>query len=725
MVSKKSFLPFLTTIILLINVNAQENLEVIQLRNAYWLKFHDAPNSLYQHIASQAYKLLEARQEEVSAISTLSGWRERQKKIRETLDEIVGPFPDRTPLNARVTRTIKKEGFRVEHIIYESQPGFYVTSSMYIPDLARGAKAPAILYCSGHTSQGYRSNLYQHKITNLVKKGFIVFAFDPVGQGERLEYYDPDTDKSIVGGPTREHSYAGAQAFLSGSSQAKYMIWDGIRAVDYLYSRNEVDHERIGITGRSGGGTQSSHIAAMDDRIYAAAPEAYITTFTRLLQTIGPQDAEQNLFKGIKRGIDHADLLAARAPKPALMVTTTNDFFSIQGARETAREVHELYRAYGHPGNFGMVEDIEGHASTKKNKEAMYAFFQKHLNNPGCSLDMEVEILSDDELMVTATGQISTSLKGETVFSLNRQYAEKLLENLEKSRENLQSHLTTVAENAEKLSGFTRPRDICEPVFTGRVQREGYMIEKYFLQGEGDYVIPYLMAVPDQADSRMLLYLHQEGKAAEATPGGEIEWFVRKGFTVIAPDLVGTGETGPGVFRGDSYIDGISYNIWFGSVLIGRSIAGIRAGDISRLVRLTEKMTRKGPIYALARGNVSPELLHAAVFEPSIKRIALVEPNASYRSIVMNRFYDPVFIHSSVPAALTAYDLPDLASLLAPRKLMLLNVREAATETTNQSAIDNDLEVIRRSYIYRNSPESLMIESGENLTRYYEKWISE
>ena len=121
---------------------------------------------------------------------------------------------------------------------------------------------------------------------NLVRKNFLVFAFDPVGQGERLEYYNPETKKSIVGGPTTEHSYPGTQAFITGSSQARYMIWDGIRAVDYLLSRKEVDPERIGITGRSGGGTQSAYIAAMDERIYAAAPECYITNFTRLFQTI-------------------------------------------------------------------------------------------------------------------------------------------------------------------------------------------------------------------------------------------------------------------------------------------------------------------------------------------------------------------------------------------------------------------------------------------------------
>ena len=124
---------------------------------------------------------------------------------------------------------------KVENIIYESQPGFYVTSSLFIPDnLKKGSKAPAIIYCSGHANEAYRSPVYQHVVLNLVQKGFIVLAFDPIGQGERIQYYDTATAKSTVGGLTATHSYSGAQAFITGSSQARYVIWDGIKIATLL-----------------------------------------------------------------------------------------------------------------------------------------------------------------------------------------------------------------------------------------------------------------------------------------------------------------------------------------------------------------------------------------------------------------------------------------------------------------------------------------------------------
>lgn len=717
----------LSFLILLANdlAKAQDELKVIQgeSSNNSWLRFSDAPNALYHHLAGQAYGLLDKRGHSIAGLRTLADWQTRQEKVRETLMDIVGPFPEKTPLHAKTTRTIDKGDYRVEHIVYESQPGFYVTSSLFIPDGLRD-KAPAVIYTSGHTNEAYRSATYQHTILNLVKKGFIVFAFDPVGQGERMQYYEPQTDESVVGGPTTEHSYAGAQAFITGSSQARHMIWDGIRAVDYLLSREEVDPARIGITGRSGGGTQAAYIAALDERIYATAPECYITSFIRLLQSIGPQDAEQNLPAGIARGIDHADLLAVRAPKPALMLTTTRDFFSIQGARETATEVSGIYKAYGKGDNFGMAEDDAGHLSTKKNREAMYAFFQKHLDNPGSPADQEVEVLSDEEIRVTNTGQVSTSLEGETVFSLNRREAEKLVNELQVSREDISRHLPGILESARKLSGYQEPLEIDEPVFTGRIQRDGYVIEKYFVKGEGNYPIPYLLMVPDNPNNKALLYLHPSGKSAKASADGEMEWFVRKGFIMLAPDLIGVGEMGQGDFRGDSYIENTSFNMWFTSILIGRSIVGIQAGDAVRLTRLLKKKYEITKVYGMARKEMVPILLHAAAFDSSIARIALLEPYSSYRSIVMNRFYDPGFISSTVAVALRAYDLPDLAASLAPRRLLMAGITDGAGNSpTEHEPIGKETAIIKAIYQYNNAGRQLNILSGELTEKPYDLYM--
>jgi hypothetical protein len=715
---KITLLLLLNILLLTTRVSAQNELNVVSDK---WLEYTDASNALYKHLSGQAYTLLKQRADLVAGIKNPGQWQQRQQEIK-ILIEIVGPFPEKSPLNAKTVKTIKKEDYTVEHIIFESQPGFYVTSSLYLPaGIVKGNKLPVIIYCSGHTEAGYRSPVYQNVILNLVKKGFAVYAFDPVGQGERLEYFDPGTGKSIVGGPTMEHSYPGAQAFINGSSQAKYMIWDGIRAVDFLLTRKEIDPARIGITGRSGGGTQSSQIAAFDDRIYAAAPENYITNYTRLLQSIGPQDAEQNLHNMIGRGLDHADLLIVRAPKPTMMITTTDDMFSIQGAMETEKEVLEIFRAYGKEDNFSRVEDNAPHASTLKNRESMYAFFQKHLNNPGNPDDEKTEPLSAEELQVTKTGQISTSLKGETVFSLNKKEAQNHEAGLKQLREDPSGFTPESVSMAIKLSGYVEPSSVEEPVFTGRIVRDTYTIDKFFVKGEGDYIIPYLLFKPQKPDGRAILYLDPSGKSGEAVQS-EIVKFLTEGITVLAPDLIGTGEMGPGKFQGDAYFNGVSHNLWYAALLTGRSIAGIQAGDVVRLVKLLKKQNFDN-IIGLARKEMSPVLLHAAAFSAEISAVILIEPYSSYFSLVSSRFYNPHFILSAVPGAIGNYDLPDLAASLAPRKLFIAGTTDGNAKINDTAIINNDHNIIKSYYSSRNAAGNLMILSEGSNQKIYELLI--
>jgi hypothetical protein len=698
----------LLSLITTLNVNSQED-DLNVVRNS-WLEFTDAQNGLYHYFAGLAYGLLKKRADRISMIGDLDGWKKRQEEIRHILMDITGPFPDKTPLNPRITKIVDKGEYRIENIIFESQPGFYVTSSLFIPSGIKGrTTAPAVIYCSGHSADGYRSVIYQHVILNLVKKGFIVFAFDPVGQGERLEYFDASEGKSVIGGPTSEHSFPGAQAFITGSSQAMYMVWDGIRAVDYLLTRKEVDPSRIGITGRSGGGTQSAYISAFDERILAAAPENYLTNYTRLLQSIGPQDAEQNLFNIVYRGLDHPDFLIVRAPKPVLMITTTRDMFSIEGARETEKEVSAIYSMYGLKENFSRAEDDAGHESTKKNREALYAFFQKFLDNPGDPADEPTQPLTGGELQVTETGQVSTSLTGETVFSLNLRMAGECERKLDSMRNTGREYIPGIIASAARLSGYTEPNSISGPVLTGRIIRNTCIIEKYFIRGEEDLVIPYLLFIPHNRTEKALIYLNPSGKEAEAGKGGEIEKIVNSGITVLAPDLEGYGETGSGALRGDAYFKGVSHNLWYASMLVKKSITGLQATEISRLVTILYDNLSKRDISALAKKELCPALLHAAVFDKRIKNIILAEPYSSYHSIVKNRFYDPALIPGTVPGALKEYDLPDLASALAPRRLVIAAATDSQGSRRDRSGIERDQQIIINGYHGINAENELKI----------------
>ncbi|MVN92997.1 prolyl oligopeptidase family serine peptidase [Mucilaginibacter aquatilis] len=688
----------------------------------------DAANAMYHYFARQAYGYLNDRSTQISKLSALKDWQARQERMRNKLGKAVGAFPQKQPLKPIITSTIARPGYKVENVVYQSRPGFYVTASIFIPVKGKeNEPLPAIVYCSGHIWESYRSAGYQTAILNLVKKGFVVLAYDPLGQGERLGYLDSATQRSRLVSPSNEHSYPGAQLFITGNTLANYFIWDGIRAVDYLLTRKEVDPNRIGITGRSGGGTQSAFIAAFDDRIKAAAPEDYVTSFNWLYQSLGPQDAEQNFMHGISSGIDMADLLAVRSPKPTLVIATSRDMFPIQGTMETVEEVAPLYKLYGKPDQFAMVTDDSGHESTKKNREAMYAFFQKTLNNPGSLTEEEIAYLSPKQLQVTKTGQVATSYKAETVFSLNRKDASVKMKVLNDQRKNSPDYLKSLLPVAKNISGFREPVKISKPVFTGRIQRDGYVIEKFMVKGEGDYDIPYLLFRPDTPGDRALLYLDPKGKAAYGAKSGEVEWFVKRGITVMVPDMLGNGELGPGVFQGDSYIDSVSYNNWFSAMLIGRSITGLHAGDIVTLSRLLKAQIGAKKVFGLAISSLSPALLHAAAFSDDIDRVAMIEPYTSYLSIVEDENYKPSFLHSTVAGSIGQYDLPDLAASLAPKKLLIVNTCGADSKPANAKKIEKEYSVTRKAFSVRNTIDNLIIESGLNINSYssFEKWIKD
>jgi cephalosporin-C deacetylase-like acetyl esterase len=625
-----------------------------------WLAFQDNHQALYRIITNEAFRMLDERSERLSELKTNADWVEYQKEARINMRSTIGKF-SKTPLNARTTGFLDRETFTVEKILFESHPGFYVTSCLFIPKNLV-TPAPTVIYCAGHTDLGFRSETYQRVILNLVEKGFIVFAFDPIGQGERIQYIDPKTAKSKIGGPTTEHSYAGVQTLLTGTSLADYFVWDGIRAIDYLETRNEVDMKRLGVTGRSGGGLQSALLMAYDDRIYAAAPECYITTFKRLLQSIGPQDAEQNPYHFISKGFDIPDFLHLHAPKPALIITTTHDFFSIQGARESYSEAKMSYSALGASANIQMVEDMGVHESTRANREELYAFFQKHLALPGDKAEIDVVPFSVEELQVTSTGQVSTSLNSETVFGLNKTY-------LPKTEKQLVNPIICAA-------GVELNINLTSAVYTGKLIKDEITIEKYFLENKNrDYALPlYLIKSEFYHADKVLIWLHPDGKG-QVGNSEFLNNFLKMGYIILAPDLPGIGELYDPGFRGDGFVNGIPFNYTFGANLIGKSIPGIQAEALGILLQFVEKDERflNFKINALVEGAMNTTFLQYGLINNPFAKVVFFSPVESDLIFIQEEYYDPSLAFHLVPGNLPVFDFSVMVSFLDPSLVKIVN----------------------------------------------------
>ncbi len=636
-------------------------------------EYRNIKNMLPEYVNSHAKALLAERARKIAGFTSPQQITERKAYIRaQMMQSLGGAFPERTPLNARTVGVVEREGYRIEKVIFESQPKFYVTANLYLPTRGRGP-FPAILFPLGHEEGAKAHDTWQQVLGSFAQKGYVALAWDQIGQGERVQMFDGDFGESKVRHSTTEHTIVGIQCLLTGDNLARYTIWDGMRALDYLLSRPEVDATRIGLTGNSGGGTHTAYLSALEDRIHVAAPSCYITSWTALLDTIGPQDAEQNLVPWIGAGLDHGDFIYAFAPRPFLMLSAIRDFFSIGGARATYREAQSVYKLMGAPEKLLMVEADDGHGYTKPRRLAAYRWFGRWLRGvEDQEPEPEVVIATEEDLFCTESGQVTVSLGGETVFSMNQRRAEQLRP---KGRplpsEELRNRVRT-------LTAFESPKNALVVNPYGEITRAGYRIEKLVYESEPGISVPALLFVPEGGSARKpaMIYVHGRGKSAAAAAGGEIEQFVKAGLIVLAIDLRGLGETRSRNTEGND-----DFPVYFGdfesamtALHIGRPLVGMRMTDVLRGIDLLAARTEveRSQIYGFGKDAGAIPLLHAAALDDRIRKVALEGMLASYQTIIQQRIHRQIF-EQVIPGILRSYDLPDVVAALAPRQVWIVN----------------------------------------------------
>jgi dienelactone hydrolase len=423
---------------------------------------------LYEYLDAIAAKDNAARRATVAAIHTRAEAEARQREVRKKIITLLGGFPEKTPLNARTLGTTKADGYSIEKVLFDSQPNFPVTALLYLPD-NRPGKLPGIVIAPGHGATGKASDFTM--ASTFARNGFAVLSYDPIGQGERMMYPDPaHPGQDLASRPTGEHGEAGLQPTLIGDAVARYFAWDGMRAVDYLMSRPEVDAARIGAFGCSGGGAMTALLAALDNRVAASAIACYTTNYDTLLPSIGPQDAEQSIPGFIPAGpagpaLDFPDWVELAAPRPYAIVGTVSDMFPWAGLLTTAQEARRFYAIFnpaaeGTPtGNpmpptptgptlnpdtsntipatapLQVIAGIGGHGNLGPITSQIVSFFLINLAHSTAAPNVPPPPargagfsaptgLPDGALQVTPTGQVLTSYPtSETVHTLNLKHA--------------------------------------------------------------------------------------------------------------------------------------------------------------------------------------------------------------------------------------------------------------------------------------------------------------
>ena len=502
-----------------------------------------------QYQAEQAWREDDDRIRAWDAIHDQRELLKTQDELRQKLLQMIGGLPAvKTELHPRVTGRIQMDGFSVEKLIFQSLPGVYVTALLYVPE-DHSTKHPAVLVPAGHAPDGKFH--YQSLSQRLAGRGYVVISWDPVGQGERSQFWDATAGKSRYNLVCGEHAVMGNLAYLAGANLARWEIWDGIRAVDYLLTRPEVDGERISITGTSGGGFQATLIAALDERIKVAAPSCYISALPmRIYNRIfadPDSDPEQDLFGMISNGVDHPGLLLLMYPRPVLVAAAVLDFFPIEGTHKTVREVRRLYERFDRGDRIALAEGYHPHQFSSENQEAALDFLDHFNQMPVRHGLPPVKELTDKALQCTRTGQVGLDYSdARSLMLVIREYYDEHKTGPGRSlaKEYYGDKYSGVKDwHVSEHAGVPPGQGQITWEALGSSRSDGVSIDRYMLRHSKLLEMPVLHIHKSAADKRTVLLWFRESGKVTAEDWPEIKKYVDEGYDIVSFDFRGLGET--------------------------------------------------------------------------------------------------------------------------------------------------------------------------------------
>ncbi|MEN6427064.1 MAG: prolyl oligopeptidase family serine peptidase [Phycisphaerales bacterium] len=629
----------------------------------------------------QEYFVDQARRVDAEADSRYAGLKNREqaeayvRAVREKIDLCFGPWPEKTPLNPRVTSVVERDQYRIENVIFESRPDFFVTANLYVPK-GRDFPLPGVVGVCGHSTNGKAAEPYQGFAQGLARQGYVVLIFDPIGQGERLQYPDEQL-KSRVGVGVREHLYAGNQQFLIGEFFGSWRAWDGIRALDYLLTRKEVDPQHIGITGNSGGGTMTTWLCGVERRWTMAAPSCFVTTFLHNTENELPADTEQCPPKALALGLDHCDFIAAMAPKPAIILAKEMDFFDVRGSERAYARLRRLYGLLGKEEDVSLFTGPGYHGYSQESREAMYQWFNHATGVSDARSEPSLIIEKDETLWCAPKGQVC-ELKSRPICSFTTETAKALAPKRPKEftlpqlrsrvRELLRLPETkeTTAPPYRILRNW-RSRSYPRPRWTTFVveTEPGIQAIVYRLGSE------QLLSRPNADSSRAILYVaHQSSDLELRTEPLLAELMKAEPDTAFyTVDVRGIGESRPDTCDEDSFLNlyGSDYFYAIHSIMLDRPYIGQRTHDVLRVLDWLACIGHD-QVHLVGKGWGALPATFAGMLSDRVTQVTLKNALTSYQEIAESTEYAWP-LSTLVPNVLSAFDLPDCYRALQEKGL--------------------------------------------------------
>ncbi len=628
----------------------------------------------------QEYFVKQVRQAEQKSLEAKSNLKTKAdaeaylKSVREKIKQSFGEFPEKTPLNPRITKVIERDAYTIENIIFESRPGFLVTANLYIPK-NRKFPLPGIIGTCGHSATGKMVDIYQSFAQGLARQGYVVLIYDPIGQGERIQYpVAGEINKSSIGIGVREHLYAGNQQFLVGEFIGAWRAWDGIRALDYLLTREEVDPKHIGVTGNSGGGTMTTWLCGLESRWTMGAPSCFVITFRRNLENELPADTEQCPPKALALGLDHDDFIAAMAPKPVILLGKERDYFDARGLEEAHKRLQNLYGLLGARDNIGLFIGPSYHGYSIENRTAMYQWFNKITGVSKAQTEPELTIEEIETLFCAPKGQVS-SLDSRTVFSFTKDSSKKLAQQRKQLSGNdlkdaVKEALKFPADNSVPEYRILRPRGSRK---YPKPHAAAYAVETepgiqalvYLLCDEPKY------SRPPRETNEAILYISHLSSDQELRDEPMISELIAKypDTPFFTCDVRGIGESKPNTC-GDDFFNpyGNDYFYAIHSIMLDYPYVGQKTYDVLRVLDWL-KSCGYTKVHIAAKGWGALPASFASLFSDSVKQVTLKNALTSYSDIAESEFYDWP-LATLIPDVLKTFDMPDVYKELKTKNLI-------------------------------------------------------
>jgi dienelactone hydrolase len=646
--------------------------------------YFDVEDTLSRYLLSVADDHFAAERATKGDIDSRRAFERRRDDVRAQFRSALGGLPDRPDdPDVETTGRIERDGYSVERVAFESRPDFHVTANCYAPD--GDGPFPGILFLCGHLDDPRTDPDNQRACAELALNGFVVLVVDPVCQGERRQYVDPETGEPAFGGSggVLPHCYAGQKAFYAGANLARWMVHDDRCALDYLVARPDVDADRIGVTGTSGGGLQTLYLSLVDDRIDAAAPCCSVTERSEKLETGKRVDAEQVIHDAIPRGINYDDLVTALAPRPVCVGAAASDqYFPIEGVHETverARRVYDLYDAADH---LELAVADANHTSVFELRADVFAFLCDHLDAGEYEPRGDLPTPDASDLYCTPEGSVLDAYPDErTIDDLIRAYVSDTYPNAGTTPDVDDEHAVDLRETVVETLDLDRDGCALHPRFVDRsdADADGLDAEHVWFKTERDptAVVAGVLVADDEAAtdpsaSDPAVVLYENGTEELPAKTDHVRALAREHGTVFVFDPRGVGAVRNRAIPIPSWVEdydgiyGTEFKLAHDALYLGTSLFGMRVYDACRAAEFLRSETGVDGVSFVGEGVGAYHALYAAAVTDDVERVGLHERGPSFHELATGE-RPPFCSRLTVFDVVGACDVPHVTAALDQR----------------------------------------------------------